>query len=295
MAHVRVQASSVTGEIDPRRVRGIIAKYPDERGRIIAVLEEIQSEYGHLPEAALRLVADETGRSLVDICGVANFYHAFSLKPRGRHLVSACLGTACHVRGAPMVVEEFERQLGVRVGETTADREFTLKTVNCLGACALGPVAVIDGHYFSKMRPSKVRRLLGEARRGFDRGDGGQDPRVFRIEVGCPSCNHGLMDPSFAIEGHPSIRLTVSFGDKHGWLRLSSLYGRYNVFSEYEIPPESVVEFFCPHCHATLISSWKCTNCEAPMVAMIVRGGGTVRICSRLGCIGANSHMLDVF
>jgi NADH:ubiquinone oxidoreductase subunit E len=294
MAQVRVQAPSVTGEIDPRRVRGIIGKYPDERGRIIAILEEIQSEYGYLPETALRLVADETGRSLVDICGVANFFHAFSLKPRGRHLVSACLGTACHVRGGPMIVEEFERQLGVKVGETTPDREFTLKTVNCLGACALGPVAVIDGHYCSKMRRTKVTKLLDDALRGFDRDEGEQDPRVFPVEVSCPSCNHSLMDPSFAIQGHPSIRVTASFGDKHGWLRLSSLYGRYNVFSEHEIPLDSIVQFFCPHCHAALVGSWQCSTCQAPMVSLMVRGGGTVRICSRRGCIGSDSHMLDL-
>ena len=294
MAELNTPATSDATAIDPRQVRGIIGKYPGERGRIIAILEEIQSEYGHLPEAALRLVADETGRSLVDICGVASFFHAFSLKPRGRHLVSACLGTACHVRGAPLIVEEFERQLGVKVGETTADREFTLKTVNCLGACALGPVAVIDGHYCSKMRRPKVTKLLDDASRGFDRDEGEQDPRVFPVEVGCPSCNHSLMDPGFEIQGHPSIRVTVSFGDKHGWLRQSSLYGRYTVFSEHEIPLESVVQFFCPHCHAALVGSWQCSMCQAPMVSMMVRGGGTVRICSRRGCVGSDSHMLDL-
>jgi NADH:ubiquinone oxidoreductase subunit E len=295
MIDLRQEARSGRAEVDLGRIRNIVGKHGPGRGLVIAILEEIQMEYGYLPEAALRAVAEETKRPLVDIWGVASFYHAFSLAPRGRHVVSACLGTACHVRGGPTVVEEFERQLGVKVGETTPDREFTLKTVNCLGACALGPVTVIDGHYFSKMRRSRVRHLLDEARRGFDRGDGGQDPRVFRIEVGCPSCNRSLMDPTFAIEGHPSIRVTASFGDKHGWLRLSSLYGRYNVFSEHTIPLDSVVHFFCPYCHATLVSSWTCTNCEAPMVSMIVRGGGTVRICSRLGCIGSNSHMLDLF
>ena len=295
MIDLRQAVESQTADVDPEKVRRIVGKYSAGRGQLISILEEIQSEYGYLAEAALRVVAEETKRSLVDVWGVANFYHAFSLRPRGRHLISGCLGTACHVRGAPSVVQELQRQLGVKVGGTTADREFTLKTVNCLGACALGPVTVIDGHYFSKMRPSKVRRLLDEARRGFDRGNGEADPRVFRLDVSCPTCNHSLMDPGFAIEGQPSVRVTVSFRDRHGWLRLSSLYGRYNVFCEYDIPGDSIVQFFCPHCHAALISSWKCTNCEAPMVAMMVRGGGTVRICSRLGCIGSDSHMLDIF
>jgi len=294
VADLRTQLRTVREEEPPERIRRIAGKHPCERGRVIAILEDIQSEYGYLPEAALRVVAEETGRSLVDIYAVASFYHAFSLKPRGKHIVSACLGTACHVRGAPTLVEEMERQLGVRVGETTPDREFTLKTVNCLGACALGPVVVADGHYFSKMRRTKVEPLLAEAKLGFDRSEDSHDGRVFPVEVSCPNCNHSLMDPTFAIEGHPSVRVTVAFGDKHGWLRLSSLYGRYNVFSEYEIPLGSVLHFFCPHCHAELVGSWGCPTCGAPMVPMIVRGGGTVRLCSRRGCIGSDSHMLDL-
>jgi NADH-quinone oxidoreductase subunit E len=295
MIDLRQEAHSGGADVDLERIRTIVGKHAPGRGAVIAILGEIQSEYGYLPGTALRIVADETKRPLVDIWSVANFYHGFTLEPRGRHLISACLGTACHVRGAPTVAEEFERQLDVKVGGTTRDREFTLKRVNCLGACALGPVAVVDGHYFSKMRRSKVRHVLDEARRGFDCGTGGRDPRVFRIEVSCPRCNHSLMDQTFAIEGHPSIRVTAAFGDKHGWLRLSSLWGRYNVFAEHAIPVDSVVDFFCPHCHVALVSSWTCTNCEAPMVSMIVQGGGAVRICSRLGCIGSNSHMLDLF
>lgn len=294
MPDLRAQVRAATGEIAPDRIRRIVGRHADERGRIIAILEDIQSECGYLPEAALRMVADETGRPLVEICGVASFYHAFSFKPRGKHVVSACLGTACHVRGARAVEAELERQLGIGVGETTADREFTLRTVNCLGACALGPVTVIDGQYHSKVRGPRVRKLLEDARAGRDGAGGARDAQVFPIEVSCPNCNHSLMDPSFAIEGYPSVRVTVSFGDKHGWLRLSSLYGRYNVFSEYEVPLRTIVQFFCPHCHAALIGSWECAMCGAPMVPMIVRGGGTVRICSRRGCVGSDSHMLDL-
>ena len=118
---------------------------------IISILEDIQAEYSYLPEEALRIVSEETGRSLVDIYGVATFYKAFSLKPRGKHLVSVCLGTACHVRGGQAIASEFLRQLGIKPGETTADRLITLDTVNCLGACALGPIVVVDGHYFSNV------------------------------------------------------------------------------------------------------------------------------------------------
>ncbi|MBM4040967.1 MAG: NAD(P)H-dependent oxidoreductase subunit E [Planctomycetes bacterium] len=131
---------------------------------LISILEEIQEQYGYLPERALRAVAETTGRSLVDVYGVATFYRAFSLRPRGKHLVSVCLGTACHVRGAPVTLGEFERQLGVKAGETTEDGEFTLETVNCLGACALGPIVVVDGRYFSNVRTAKAREIIRRVR-----------------------------------------------------------------------------------------------------------------------------------
>ncbi len=261
------------------------------RGAIMAMLEEIQSKYGYLPAGALTVVADKTGASLVDIYGVATFYKFFSLEPRGEHLVSVCLGTACHVREGPAVVAEFERQLGVAAGETTPDREFTLETVACLGACALGPIVVVDGHYFSHVSPTKVKRILKRAREGLDKVEVEKDKRIFPIRVNCPRCNHSLMDPEFEIDDYPSIRVTMSFGGEHGWLRLSSLYGSYHVESEYGIPPDTVVNFFCPHCHAELRGPAACPECGAPMVSMIVRGGGVVQICSRRGC---KCHMLDV-
>ncbi len=99
------------------------------------------------------------------------------------------------------------------------------------------------------------------------------------------------MDPEHSIEGHPSVRVTISFGRKHGWLRLSSLYGSYTIESEHEIPADTVAHFFCPHCHAELAGATDCPACAAPMVPLIVRGGGMVQICSRRGC---RSHMLDV-
>jgi hypothetical protein len=98
------------------------------------------------------------------------------------------------------------------------------------------------------------------------------------------------MDPRHVIDGQPSIRVTVSFGNRHGWLALSSLYGSYKVAAEYEIPIDEIVQLFCPHCHAELIGGGKCSDCGAPMVPMIVRGGGVVQICARRGCRG---HMLD--
>ncbi len=195
------------------------------------------------------------------------------------------------MRGAPGVVEELERQLGVEAGETTPDKEFTLETVNCLGACALGPVVVIDGRYFSKVTKSTVRQILDKAREGLDSVDLETDPRVFPIEVSCPRCDHSLMDDAFAVDGHPSIRVTASFDGAEGSVRLSSLYGSYNLSSERDIPPGAVARFCCPHCQEELARASDCAICDAPMVLMIVRGGGALHICTRRGC---KSHMLDL-
>ena len=277
--------------VDEHEVLVIVGGHNADCGGVIAILEEVQAAYGYLPEEALRIVARETGRSMVDLYGVATFYRSFSLRPRGKHLVCVCLGTACHVRGAARVAEEFERQLGVKAGETTEDKEFTFETVNCLGACALGPVAVIDGQYFSKVQTSRVRQLIEEARRGGSPGETGADTRVFPIEASCPLCNRSLMDAGVALDGYPSIRVAVSFDHRTGSLRLSSLYGSPTVQMDCEAPPGSVATLHCPHCHAAFTPRAHCALCEAPMAPLLVRGGGTVHICSRRGC---NGHMLDI-
>ena len=272
-------------------VSEFVDQHTGSRGGLIAILQDIQARYGYLPADALKAVAEKTGRPLVDIYGVATFYRSFSLQPRGKHVCSVCLGTACHVRGGPAVAEELQRELGVHPGETTSDREFTLETVNCLGACALGPIVVVDGHYFSNVSPAGVKGIVESARFGLDNVEVQADQRVFPVEVSCARCNHNLMDPEHTVDGYPSVRVTVAYDGVHGHMHLSSLYGSYNVESEHEIPRDTVVDFFCPHCHAHLIGSSKCPECRTPMVPMIVRGGGIVQICSRRGCRG---HILDV-
>lgn len=269
----------------------IVDRHAGARGGLIAILQDVQARFGYLPADALKAVAEATGRSLVDIYGVATFYRSFSLQPRGRHACSVCLGTACHVRGGPAVAEEFTRQLGVEPGGTTADREFTLETVNCLGACALGPIVVADGHYFSNVAPAAVQDIVDEVRAGLDKVELAADRRVFPVEVSCARCNHNLMDAEHPVDGYPSIRITVAYDGVHDHIHLSSLYGSYNVESEHEIPLDTVADFFCPHCHAHLTGSSCCPECRTPMVPMIVRGGGIVQICSRRGCRG---HILDV-
>jgi len=277
--------------MDSSVVTDIINNNNRKHGGLISILEDVQTKFGYLPEGVLGEIAKKINQPLIDIYGVATFYKSFRLKPIGKHFISVCCGTACHVRGAQTVVEEFERQLGINAGETTPDKEFTLETVACLGACALGPIAVVDGHYFSNVSISKVKKILRSAKAGLDKVKIKTDKRVFPVEVSCPFCNHSFMNPDYLIDGYPSIRVTVSFQRKHGWLAVSGLYGSHAVESEYPIPDDREMQFFCPHCHSELIGGTDCVECGAPMVSMIVRGSGVVQICSRKGC---NGHMLDL-
>ena len=272
-------------------IRDTIRRHDGQLGGLMAILQEIQNRYSYLPEEALRFVAEETGCSLPEVYGIATFYKSFSLKPRGKHLVSVCSGTACHVRGAPGILDEFQQSLGIKAGETSPDKEITLETVNCLGACALGPIVVADGHYFSEVTRPMVKKIIDRAKAGLDRVDIKTDERIFPVDVSCPRCNRSLIDRNFYIDGYPSIMVMVSFGDRHGWLRLSCLYGSFSVEFEYEIPLDEIIHFFCPHCSAELSEATLCGDCGAPMVSMIAKGGGTVHICSRRGCKG---HMLNL-
>ena len=137
----------------------------------------------------------------------------------------------------------------------------------------------------------QIKEILKKTRKGLDKIEILADERVFPVEVRCLRCNHSLMDESFLIDGYPSIRVTVYFGGKHGWLRLSSLYGSPSVKQEYERPPNTLADFFCPHCHSELKSTSKCPKCSAPMVVLTISGGGIVQVCSRRGCKG---HLLDI-
>ena len=146
--------------VDFKKVDTIVDEYGCNRDSLISILQDVQSEYRYLPEDVLRQVARRLELPLIQVYGVATFFKAFSLKPRGEHMVRVCLGTACHVRGAPAVLDEVKRRLGVEPGETTKDMQFTLETVNCLGACALGPLLVMDDKYQGQMSPGKIRKVL---------------------------------------------------------------------------------------------------------------------------------------
>lgn len=133
-----------------------------ENGSLMGVLEEVQARYHYLPKDALILISESMGVPLSQTYGVATFYNAFSLKPKGRHVINVCTGTACMVRGARKVLERISNRLGIQPGETTEDGQFTLETVNCLGACALGPVVVADGAYSGEMTGARAEELLGQ-------------------------------------------------------------------------------------------------------------------------------------
>ena len=138
----------------------ILNRYGRDRSQVISVLQDIQEEERYLPEDALSYVAHALDMPRSQVYSLATFYRAFTLEPRGEHTIVVCTGTACHVRGAPRLVDELTRRLAVAPGGTTADRRFTLETVNCLGACALGPLVVVDGNYHGQMSPNKLDALL---------------------------------------------------------------------------------------------------------------------------------------
>ncbi|MBM3295964.1 MAG: NADH-quinone oxidoreductase subunit NuoE [Candidatus Aminicenantes bacterium] len=147
------------------KVQAIIAKHRGRKNNLMAILQDIQAEFRYLPQDCLRAVSETLDIPLVDIVGVATFYRAFSLKPRGKHTCTVCQGTACHVRGAPRILDEFEARLKVKAGQTTEDKSFTLETVACLGCCAIGPVVVVDNDYHAHTTVRKVGAVLKKYRK----------------------------------------------------------------------------------------------------------------------------------
>jgi len=146
---------------DTSKIQPLIDKHQGLKKNLIAILLDIQEHFNYLPPDSLRIVAGALCIPLSDVLGVATFYRAFSLKPRGKHTCLVCLGTACHVRGGQKLLEEIERKLDVPAGENTKDGQFTLETAACLGCCAIGPVVVVDGEYQGHATIKKVGPILG--------------------------------------------------------------------------------------------------------------------------------------
>jgi NADH:ubiquinone oxidoreductase subunit E len=142
------------------KIDGIIRQYGGRESAILAILQDIQAEEKYLPKETLEYVSQRMQISLGQVFRIATFYNALSLKPRGRHKIDVCLGTACHVRGGERILNKLERDLGIPVGETTKDKRFTLEAVHCVGCCSLGPVAVVDGDVYGRLSSDKVPALL---------------------------------------------------------------------------------------------------------------------------------------
>ena len=145
------------------RIDQIIDKYEGEEGILIQLLLDIQQELNWIPKEVAERISQRLNIPQSQIYRVASFYTAMSLTPRGRHLVSVCVGTACHVRGSPRLLDRITDILKIQPGETSTDRRFTLNTVNCLGCCAMGPVVVVDGVYHSKPSTTDLKKILESA------------------------------------------------------------------------------------------------------------------------------------
>jgi NADH-quinone oxidoreductase subunit E len=142
------------------KVGQVLEKYQRDKSALIDILHDTQSDIGYLPREALEEIHAGLDVPLSRIYSVATFFKAFSLKPRGRHVINVCMGTACHVRGSDKVLAQMEKALGIKTGGNTKDLRFTLETVNCVGACALGPMVIIGEDYHGEMTPEKVSEVL---------------------------------------------------------------------------------------------------------------------------------------
>jgi NADH-quinone oxidoreductase subunit E len=140
----------------------IINQYKGKESAILAILQDIQGKEKYLPKEILEQVSQKMQIPMTHIFRLATFYNALSIKPRGKHKIDVCLGTACHVRGGNKIVDKLERDLSISIGETTKDKRFTLESVRCVGCCSLGPVAVVDGQVFGRLTQDKIPALLKE-------------------------------------------------------------------------------------------------------------------------------------
>jgi NADH-quinone oxidoreductase subunit E len=147
-------------EIDVDRVKEIIARNPQKASSLIAILQDLQREFHFLPPEGIKETSRALGVPLSKVYSVATFYNAFSLEPRGEHTCRICMGTACHIKGAPLALEQAETYLKIKPGQTTEDLKFTLEVVNCVGACAMAPVVIIDDKYYADVRPDRMIRYL---------------------------------------------------------------------------------------------------------------------------------------
>lgn len=146
--------------MQPQALDTILEGRRSQPNQLIEVMQDIQENFGYIPREAMKSVAQELGVPLIEVYRVVSFYKAFRLNPSGKHVLTMCTGTACHVRGSDLLLDHAIDQLGIKPGEVTNDGLFSIEHVNCLGACALGPIVAENGSYHQHMTPSKLRKLI---------------------------------------------------------------------------------------------------------------------------------------
>ncbi len=142
------------------RLTEILGKYEADQSTIIAVLQDVQEEFGYLPKEAIQTVSKEMNIPVSRVLSLATFFNAFSMKPKGKHPINVCLGTACHVRGARLILEKLERELGIKSGSTTQDGNFSMEEVRCVGCCGLAPVIMVGDEFHGRLSQAKVPGVL---------------------------------------------------------------------------------------------------------------------------------------
>jgi len=161
---------------DARIIEKVVTRYDCDHGMLIPMMQDIQAELGYLPPDRLRELAARLDVPLTRVYGVATFYTTFRLTPRGRHDVTLCMGTVCYLKGSPQIAEAIRREFRVEPGSTTDDRLFTLQAVNCVGACAVAPVMLVDGEYHQNVTPELALKILREL--GADESDGEEETKL---------------------------------------------------------------------------------------------------------------------
>ena len=149
-------------KIDFGLIEEIINRHSDKKGHLIQILQEVQEEFGYIPEETIEFIAEKTGVFPVDIYGIITFYAQLYLKPRGKYPIMVCQGTACHVKGSGELLKEFENKLGIKRGETTPDGKYSIEAVACLGCCSLAPVVKVGDKIYSKVKVKDIEKILAE-------------------------------------------------------------------------------------------------------------------------------------
>ncbi|HPS92998.1 MAG TPA: NAD(P)H-dependent oxidoreductase subunit E [Deltaproteobacteria bacterium] len=149
-------------DVEIKKVNEIISRYDQSEESLLAILQDFQREFHYVPEEGMKRLSDVLSVPESKIYAMGTFYKTLSLEPRGKHTVKVCMGTACHLKGAGQILEAIERELGVKRNHTTVDKRYTIESVNCVGACAMAPVVVVNENYYGHMRPSKIMDVLNK-------------------------------------------------------------------------------------------------------------------------------------